>query len=136
MTELQLALRRGVAAAATGAFFAVLAVVPARAASHIVDVVWSNSGRFEHAANVPAGKFVELCVKLDMGDKVRWSFEAAAPIDFNIHHHVGKETAFPAKQSQVTQGSGLLQVDAKENHCWMWTNKTPAEAVVRATLQR
>jgi hypothetical protein len=31
---------------------------------------------------------------------VRWNFTAAAPVDFNIHYHVGKEAVFPVKQAQ------------------------------------
>ena len=40
-----------------------------------------------------------------------WSFEAPAPLDFNIHYHEGKKVRFPAEKSQVTKvglRSGML----------------------------
>ena len=72
---------------------------------HIVDVAWDPSGRFNHSATVPPGKFVEVCGRLDSGMKVRWEFDAVAPMDFNIHYHVGKDAVFPAKQAQVAKES-------------------------------
>lgn len=92
-------------------------------ASHIVDIAWPPDGRFAHKAQIAAGKFVEVCGKLAVGERVRWSFTAAAPVDFNIHYHVGKEAVFPAKQTQVTSGRDTLNVAVAQDYCWMWTNK-------------
>lgn len=60
------------------------------------------------------------------GDGVRWSFQTAAPVDFNIHHHVGKEAVFPAKQPQVSAGRDTLKVTVAQDYCWMWTKKGTA----------
>ncbi|MBY0468516.1 MAG: hypothetical protein K2Q07_06015 [Burkholderiaceae bacterium] len=95
----------------------------ALAATHIVDIAWPPDGRFAHKAQIAAGKFVEVCGKLAVGDGVRWSFTAAAPVDFNIHYHVAKEAVFPAKQTQVTSGRDTLNVAVAQDYCWMWTNK-------------
>ena len=103
------------------------------AANHIVDVVWTPDGRFGHQAQIASGKFFEVCGKLTTGDKVRWSFTAAAPVDFNIHYHVGKEAVFHAKQSQVSAGGDTLNVIVPEDYCWMWTNK--GSATVSLTVQ-
>ena len=108
----------------------------ASAASHIVEVAWSRDGTFGHAASVEPGKFVEVCGKLSPGDSIRWEFTASAPVDFNIHYHVGKAAEFPAKQSQVSSGQDTLQVAVREDYCWMWSNKSSGRARIDVRLQR
>ena len=105
------------------------------ASGHIVDVAWDPSGRFNHSATVPPGKFVEVCGRLDSGMKVRWEFDAVAPMDFNIHYHVGKDAVFPAKQAQVARAGDLLVAGTTEDYCWMWTNKSQRDLFVRVVLQ-
>jgi hypothetical protein len=102
------------------------------AATHIVDITWSPDGRFAHKAQIAAGKFVEVCGKLTVGQGMRWSFAADAPLDFNIHYHVGKDVVFPAKQAQVSSGRDTLKVTVAQDYCWMWTNKgsTPVSLTV------
>ena len=96
----------------------------ALAASHIVDIAWAADGRFAHQARVSAGRFFEVCGRLAAGDKVRWSFTAEGPVDFNIHFHVGKEAVYLARQTQVGSGGDTLHVTAAQDFCWMWTNRT------------
>ena len=108
----------------------------ALASSHIVDIAWSPEGRFAHQAQIAAGKFVEVCGKLAAGNSVRWNFTAAAPVDFNIHYHVGKEAVFPVKQAQVAVGGDTLKVAVAQDYCWMWTNKGESPAMLRLTLKR
>ena len=93
------------------------------AATHIVDIAWPPDDRFAHKVQIAAGKFVEVCGKLAVGEGLRWSFTAAAPVDFNIHYHVGKEAVFPARQTQVSSGRDTLNVAVAQDYCWMWTNK-------------
>jgi len=108
----------------------------ALASSHIVDIAWSPDGRFAHQAQIAAGKFVEVCGKLAVGNNVRWRFTAAAPVDFNIHHHVGKEAEFPVKQAQVAIGGDTLKVAVAQDYCWMWTNKVSAAVGLTVELAR
>ncbi len=108
----------------------------ALAAGPIVDIAWSPDGRFAHKAQIAAGKFVEVCGKLAAGDGVRWGFTAGAPVDFNIHYHVGKEAVFPVKQAQVAAGSDTLKVEVAQDYCWMWTNKGSAPASLTVDLAR
>jgi hypothetical protein len=114
----------------------VLMVIPTFAANHIVHIVWTPDGRFAHSATIEPGKFVELCGKLEQGAVVRWEFSATVPLDFNIHYHVGKETEFPAKQSQVSSGRDTLRAAVQEDYCWMWRNKTAGRAKVDLQLRR
>lgn len=106
------------------------------AATHIVDIDWQPDGRFAHKAQIAPGKFVEVCGKLAMGEGVRWSFATAAPVDFNIHYHVGKEAVFPAKQAQVSSGRDTLNVAVAQDYCWMWTNKGSAPVGLTVDLAR
>lgn len=108
----------------------------ALAASHIVDIAWSPEGRFAHKAQIAAGKFVEACGKLAAGEVVRWNFTTGAPVDFNIHYHLGKEAVFPAKQAQVSNGRDTLNVKVAQDYCWMWTNKGSAPVSLTVEISR
>jgi len=119
-----------------GALAAVTLSGAALAATHIVDIAWPPDGRFAHKAQIAAGKFVEVCGKLAVGEGVRWSFTAAAPVDFNIHYHVGKEAVFPARQTQVSSGRDTLNVAVAQDYCWMWTNKGSAPVSLVVDLAR
>ena len=109
---------------------------PALAGSHIVDIAWAPDGRFAHKAQIAAGKFVEVCGKLAVGEGIRWNFAAGAPVDFNIHYHVGKEAVFPAKQAQISSGRDTLNVTVAQDYCWMWTNKGSAPVSLTVDLAR
>ncbi|MFZ5542232.1 MAG: hypothetical protein ACOZJZ_01650 [Pseudomonadota bacterium] len=104
---------------------------PARA--ELVPVAWDSAGQFAKEISIAPGKFVELCEKLPAGAKVAWRFEAAAPLNFNIHYHEGQEVRFPAKREQVGAGEGTLEAPVAQDYCWMWTNKAAAQT--RLTLQ-
>ncbi|MBL8278129.1 MAG: hypothetical protein JNL93_15630 [Pelomonas sp.] len=105
-------------------------------AADIVPIDWSNTGSFERELTVPAGKFAEVCGKLPGPSTVAWAFETDAPTEFNVHYHEGKQVTYPARLTSVTQASGLLQVDATRDYCWMWTNKTGNEARLKLTLKQ
>ena len=117
------------------ALSAALLCTGALAASHIVDIAWSADGRFAHTAQVAAGKFVEACGQLAAGDSVRWN-TAGAPVAFNIHYHVGKQTVFPVKLAQVSRGQDMLNVAVAQDYCWMWTNKGSAPVNLTVELKR
>jgi len=106
------------------------------AAAQLVPVEWDAAGQFSKELPVAVGKFVEVCEKLPQGAKIAWSFDAAAPLDFNIHYHEGKKVRFPAKKDQVTQHAGTLVTEAEQDYCWMWTNKTSAEAKLHFKLTK
>lgn len=106
------------------------------AQADIVPVTWDAAGRFAHELRVPAGKFVEMCDKLAAGSTVQWAFDATAPVNFNVHYHVGKQVNFPAKSDQVAKGEGVLDVASEQDYCWMWTNKAASDASLKVRLQR
>lgn len=100
----------------------------AAAAAQVVDIAWTPEGRFTHTATLAPRELLEVCGKLPRGGSVAWSFEAGAPLPFNIHVHQGKAVAYPAKLDKAEKAQGLQVFDAEPAHCWMWTN-TAAEAV-------
>ena len=79
---------------------AALLPVPA-ASAEVIDILWSAEGRFVHETRVAPGEFVELCGKLPAGLKVRWTFAAGTPLDFNVHYHLGKKVMFASRLSAV-----------------------------------
>jgi hypothetical protein len=106
------------------------------AAANIVDIAWTADSRFVHKTQIAAGKFVEICGKVSAGEAVRWSFNADALLDFNIHYHVGKDVVFPAKRAQVSGGQDVLKASVAQDYCWMWTNKTALPASLAVELGR
>ena len=121
---------------ACGALAAALLAGPATAAAHIVDITWTPDGGFAHRTQIAAGKFVEICGRLTAGEAVRWDFQSAAAVDFNIHYHVGKEVVFPTRQAQVKAGRDTLRVELSQDYCWMWTNKGSVPVGLTVDLKR
>ena len=110
------------------------ACVASTAQAELVEVVWSSDGTFKQDKQVVAGKFVEVCTKLPVGQKVAWSFDASGPTDFNIHYHQGKDVKTPEQRSAVSAAKGQLLVQVKEDHCWMWTNRGAAAVTIQTRI--
>ena len=102
----------------------------------IIDIAWDADGRFERNVSVAPGKFAEVCGKLPAGLKVGWTFEASAPLEFNVHYHVGKEVVFPSKLTAVVTAKDTLPTKIDQAYCRMWSNKTAASATIKVKLQR
>lgn len=102
----------------------------------VADIKWSGAGEAAQDFSVAPGKFAEWCGKLSRGEKVRWRFEAAAPMDFNVHYHEGKDVRFPAKQDGAAKAEGTLEVSIDQDYCWMWTNKSAASVALKASLHK
>jgi hypothetical protein len=117
-----------------GAALVLLVTTPLKA--DVVDVVWSATGEFEHTANIAPHKLAELCVALRKGERVQWRFEAAAPLDFNVHFHVGRDVIYPIKHNAIAQAEGVLVAVQAQNYCWMWTNKTEQGSQLSVKLRK
>ena len=113
-----------------------LLAVSEAATAQLVPVEWDATGQFSKELQVQAGKAVEVCEKLPKGMTVSWSFDAATPMDFNIHYHEGKEVRFPEKKPSVSNESGTLVVKLEQDYCWMWSNKSSAGTKLTVTLKR
>lgn len=115
---------------------ALLLALSHAAVAEIVAVQWDAGGQFSQAMPVAPGKFVEVCEKLAAGSKVSWSFEASAPVDFNIHYHEGKDVRYPARKAQVTRDEGTLAATPPQTYCWMWSNKGQAALTLQFKLAK
>ncbi|MCB2021572.1 MAG: hypothetical protein KDG44_12300 [Burkholderiaceae bacterium] len=106
------------------------------AQSQVIDLEWTAAGAFERQVSVAPGKFAELCGALAKGQSVKWTFEAAGPLDFNIHYHQGKDVIYPAQASGTARSEGTLVVDSAQDYCWMWTNKSAGAVGLKVKLSR
>jgi hypothetical protein len=82
------------------------------------------------------GQLHEDCKPLKAGEQVRWQFVATGPIDFNVHYHQGKEVTYPIERIQVQDGAGTYTAPSAQEYCWMWTNRSPRDVVLRAKFER
>lgn len=71
--------------------------------------------------DIPAGKIDEICLPIKAGDTIHWRFTADGPVDFNLHHHVGKKVVMPVNQKAVTSHEGKYDIQAAAEWCLMWT---------------
>jgi len=94
------------------------------ARAELIELGWSDAGRFERKLSVAPGKFAEVCGPLKAGQKVDWAYQSDAPLNFNIHYHLGKEVRYPARVEQSAQEQGSLAVESAQDYCWMWSNKS------------
>ena len=123
-------------AIALGAIVAQAALVATPARADVADIQWSEAGAAAREFRVEPGKFAEWCGKLRSGEKVTWRYESAAPVNFNIHYHEGKDVRFPARQDGASTAEGVLQVASDQDYCWMWTNKSASSVALKATLSK
>ena len=104
--------------------------------AQIAEIKWNEAGHAAQEFQVQPEKFAEWCGKLRSGDKVKWGFEAAGPVNFNIHYHEGKDVRFPAKQDAIATAEGTLDVSIDQDYCWMWSNKSSAPVTVKVHVSK
>jgi hypothetical protein len=81
--------------------------------------------------SLAAGKADEACMKLRVGDTLVWRFDADAPVDFIVHHHVGADVKMPVDVKQARRHEGRLVADHANDWCLMWTAGPAARARVK-----
>src|SRR5262249_34679235 len=86
--------------------------------------------------SLPAGAFDEMCFELEPGKAMRYAFDAAAPLDFNIHWHRGSKVLFPVKSPAVARRGGVFASSDKQDYCLMWTNHGRSPVALRARIDR
>ena len=107
------------------------------AGADIISIDWEPDGNFAKELSVAPGKFAEVCGKLPVNTVVRWSFEADARMDFNVHFHESKtQVVFPARLDGSSQANGTLKAAVRQDYCWMWTNPSAGEVKLKFALKR
>jgi hypothetical protein len=79
-------------------------------------------------------QIAEECVKLAAGQSIGYSFDASAPVDFNIHFHRGNDVVYPVKTDQVQRRDDRFTAIIAQDYCLMWTNATPDRVTVKGRL--
>jgi hypothetical protein len=82
------------------------------------------------------GKIHEDCHALKASAVTQWQFVATAPLDFNIHYHVGNDVFYPLERSAVQEAGGRFAAPSAQEYCWMWSNRSARDVVLRAKLTR
>ena len=120
--------------------FFLAALLPAAALAAapqaIFEIRWDERGGAALRTQVPAGRFTEWCGPLRAGESVNWEFEAAEPLDMNVHYHEGRTVHYPVQRDSVRLWSGTLHAAAEHQYCWMWTNRGNTPVALQARLQK
>jgi len=82
-----------------------------------------------------AGTMHEECMRVEAGQKRRYSWKSSAPVDFNIHYHRGDEVFYPVKRERMRGDGGTFTAKSAEDYCWMWTAKASAKVEGRIELK-
>jgi hypothetical protein len=118
---------RGATARIRAAFIVALATLSVHAAG-------TETGSF--TVVVKPGGVDERCLRLRAGQSVDYRFAADAALDFNIHHHRGREVFYPVRQAQVrAAGPARFVAPADDDYCLMWENRGSAPVRLEGRLE-
>lgn len=70
------------------------------------------SDRVENARRekvLAPGEVYEECMKLEKPQGLSYSYESSAPLDFNIHYHVGESVEYPIKKNANREFKGIFR---------------------------
>lgn len=83
---------------------------------------------------LPPYQMHEECAALKTGDVIEYSYDAKAPLDFNIHYHEGKAVVIPLSRDKLATDRGTFKVLVDQEYCLMWeagAGGTPLDYRVR-----
>jgi hypothetical protein len=103
-----------------------VAATPLRAAQEVGPYAFTLTGK----------AFDERCVTLGAGDELRFRFRASAPVDFNIHHHRGKDVFYPVRQAGVQESAGTFRASEADDYCLMWEHAGPGRVTVECSFEQ
>jgi hypothetical protein len=90
-------------------------------------LVLSAHAEVAKPVTIKSGKMFEKCLLLTPPQKIEYSFESTAKVNFNLHYHKGEQVYYPVKLDRTNGESGLYVAKAKETYCLMWENKSGAD---------
>jgi len=111
-----------------------LAALPIAAQAGLVPVTWDAQGRWEADLPIAPKQFSEACTPLKQGERIRWRWQAAQPLKFNLHYHEGKAVRMPVR-SEAASGEATFEAPLDQDYCWMWSDAT-APGRIGVTLER
>ena len=92
------------------------------------------TGEKPFAHTVRPRQIAEECVKLAAGQSFAYSFDASAPLDFNIHFHRGNDVVYPVKFDNAQRRDDRFTAAVAQDYCLMWTNATAEAITVKGRL--
>lgn len=112
-----------------------LAALALALASLSVQAVGTESGPF--TVVIKPGSFDERCLRLRAGESIGYRFAADAALDFNIHHHRGREVFYPVRQAEVrAAGPARFVAPADDDYCLMWENRGNVPVRLEGSIER
>jgi hypothetical protein len=85
---------------------------------------------------VAPGGIEEHCLRLSVGEAIRYRFSASAPVEFNIHVHRGKDVLYPVRLAGVSIIDARFVADANDDYCLMWENPGREAAALSGSVVR
>jgi hypothetical protein len=82
---------------------------------------------------LPVKKVHEECMALEVGQTLKFSYEANAELEFNLHFHHGKDVTYPLK-GKYSNYSNAYNATEKNDFCLMWQNKSAAPVKLQTTF--
>ena len=74
------------------------------------------------SVTLPANEFHEECMRLTAGQRLGYSFHAAAPLEFNLHYHRDGKILYPVQKKGVASLAGSFASPRSDGYCLMWRN--------------
>jgi hypothetical protein len=97
---------------------------------HAVDTAQVSA--FSHT--LAPGKVAEECLKMEAGSAIKYSFNAAAPLAFNIYFHRGEDVTYPVQIKSVQSRTSRFVAAEAQEYCWMWTNRGKRPVTLNGAL--
>ena len=74
------------------------------------------------SVKVPANEFHEECMQLTAGQRLGYTFHAAAPLEFNLHYHRDGKILYPVQKRGIATFAGSYTSPRSDGYCLMWRN--------------
>lgn len=117
-------------------FLAAALLAAATVHASVTEIRWDERGGAALRTQVAPGKFAQWCGALRTREVVNWEFEAAEPLDMNIHFHDARIVRYPVQRESVRLWRGTLQAALDQQYCWMWSNRGATPVALQARLQK
>jgi hypothetical protein len=69
-------------------------------------------------------EFQEMCFEMAALDEVQYAFEAARPVEFDIHYHEGFAIHYAVRLSGTTASADKFVAEVGRSYCLKWANES------------
>ena len=100
------------------------------------EIRWGDQPAAALRTPIPPATSTRWCGALRKGEAISWEFNSAEPLELTVQPQDGRHPANVVKLDGITEGKGLLEVDADQNYCWIWTNRALSPVALQARLHK